>query len=205
MNRYPSSIIAVAFSLAAIGQSYAATPELKMYRLDCGYMRLGDKSMMSDSGPNKGQSYDIVVSCYLIKHGGDWLLWDAGLPKKYLPGPLVEGSLTTGLNRTIVDQLHDLGLTPDDIKYVAVSHAHSDHAGQVNGFPNATLIIQRKELEALADTKTASEHFIAADLFSTHVEGRNLKKVMVIDGDVDLFADGTSEHHPDAWPHTGER
>lgn len=191
MNRYKLLILAVALSLAGIGRSFAAAPELKMYRLDCGYMRLGDKSMMSDAGLYKGQSYDIVVSCYLIKHGSDWLLWDAGLPKKYLPGPLNEGSLTTGLNRTIVDQIRELGLTPDDIKYVAVSHAHFDHVGQVNDFPNATLIIQRTEIDAIADTKTASEHFINADLFSTHIVGQKLNKVRLIDGDVDLFADGT--------------
>ncbi|EEF25839.1 conserved hypothetical protein, partial [Ricinus communis] len=83
-------------------------------------------------------SYDLVMTCYLIKHGNDWVLWDAGLPKKYLPGPVVEGTFTTALDRTIADQLRDIGLRPEDITYVAVSHAHFDHAGQVNDFPNAT-------------------------------------------------------------------
>jgi hypothetical protein len=30
-------------------------------------MMLGDKSVMSDEGLYHGQSYDIVMSCYLIK------------------------------------------------------------------------------------------------------------------------------------------
>lgn len=193
MKRLLSSLAVGALTLAAAGASFAATPDLKMYRLDCGHMTLGDKSLMSDTGLYKGQSYDIVMSCYLIKHGNDWVLWDTGLPKKYLAGPLTEGSFTTKLDRTVVDQIADLGLRPDDIKYVAVSHSHFDHSGQVNDFPNATLIIQKAELEAMADTKKASEHYIMADLFTSHINGKELKRVRVVDGDVDLFGDGTMQ------------
>jgi len=191
MSRFLSSLAAAALSFAALGSSYAATPDLKLYRLDCGHMTLGDKSVMSDEGMYGGQSLDIVMSCYLIKHGDDWMLWDAGLPRKYLGGLLKEGSFTTGLERPIVDQLGDLGLRPADIKYVAVSHAHFDHAGQIGDFPNATLIIQRAELEAMADTQTAAARYIDASLFRSHVAGGRLTRVKVIDGDVDLFGDGT--------------
>ncbi|SDF37975.1 MULTISPECIES: N-acyl homoserine lactonase family protein [unclassified Duganella] len=191
MKRFLSGLAFAAFSFAAAATAYAATPDVRMYRLDCGYMTLGDKSVMSDEGLYQGQSYDIVMSCYLIKHGDDWLLWDAGLPEKYLAGPITEGSFATGLDRTIVEQLADLGLRADDIKYVAVSHSHFDHSGQVNSFPNATLIIQRGELEAMADTKKAAAHYIDAGLFSSHISGDKLQRVRIIDGDVDLFGDGT--------------
>lgn len=191
MIRFATKIAAALLSLAAAGVSYAATPAVKMYRLDCGQMTLGDKALMSDEGLYKGQLYDIVMSCYLIKHGKDWLLWDTGLPKKYLRGPITEGSFTTKLNRTVVQQLADLGLKPSDIKYVAVSHSHFDHSGQVNDFPNATLIIQRAELAAMANTKKAAEHYIAPDLYSSHITNGELRRVRVIEGDTDLFGDGT--------------
>ncbi|TFW22757.1 N-acyl homoserine lactonase family protein [Duganella callida] len=191
MKRILSAVAAAVLSLAAIGASYAAAPDVKMYRLDCGQMTLGDKSLMSDAGLYKGQSYDIVMSCYLIKHGDDWLLWDAGLPKKYLAGPLTEGSFVTKMDRTIVEQIGELGLRPADIKYVAVSHAHFDHAGQVNDFPAATLIIQRAELDAIADSDKASRHYIDGSLFSSHIAGGKLQRVWAVDGDVDLFGDGT--------------
>lgn len=202
MQRLLSSLAAAVLSLAAAGASYAAPADVSMLRLDCGHMTLGDKSVLSDEGRYKGQSYDIVMSCYLIKHGDDWLLWDAGLPRKYLAGPLVEGSFTSKLDRTITDQLGDLGLRPADIKYVAVSHAHFDHAGQVDDFPNATLLIQRAELEAMADTATASKRYIYADLFSSHVSNGKLKRVKVLDGDTDLFGDGTLQaiHTPGHTP-----
>lgn len=191
MKRFLSGLAFAALSFGAAGTSQAAAPDVRMYRLDCGSMTLGDKSVMSDEGLYKGQSYDIVMSCYLIKHGDDWLLWDAGLPRKYLAGPITEGSFTTRLDRTIIDQISDLGLRADDIKYVAVSHSHFDHSGQVNDFPNARLIIQRDELTALADTGKAAEHYIEASLFSAHVSGKKLERVKVIDGDVDIFGDGT--------------
>lgn len=200
MKRFFAAL-AMTFS-ALSGAANAAPAEVKMYRLDCGQMTLGDKSMMSDAGLYKGESYEIVMSCYLIKHGDDWLLWDAGLPAKYLAGPLKEGSFTTKLNTTIAAQIATLGLRPDDIRYVAVSHAHFDHAGQVNDFPKATLLIQRAELDAMADRAVAAKRYIDADLFSTHVSGQRLERVRVLDGDVDLFGDGTLKtiHTPGHTP-----
>lgn len=191
MNRFLATLTVAALYGASIPSSYAASPEVKMYRLDCGHMRLGDKALFSDAGLYKGEQQDIVMSCYLIRHGKDWILWDTGLPKKYLKGPLTEASFTSKLDRTIVDQLRELKLGAKDIKYVIVSHAHFDHAGQLNDFPNATLIIQRAELEAIGNTKVALEHHIQGDLFTSHISGRTLKRVRLVDGDVDLFGDGT--------------
>lgn len=179
-----------------------AAVDIKMYRLDCGNITLADKTVLSDRGLYKGQSHDIVVSCYLINHGKDWLLWDAGLPKKYLSPTRAEGDVTAQLDRTVVDQIADLGLRPEDITHVAVSHAHFDHAGQLADFPKAVLMIQRAELEAMADTKKAAAHGMEADLFSTHIVKNQLKRVRVLDGDVDLFGDGTLKtiHTPGHTP-----
>lgn len=191
MNRFFKLLATTALTLVITGTAQAAKPDVRMYRLDCGRMTMGDKSMMSDTGLYKGQSLDIVMSCYLIKHGNDWILWDAGLPSKYLNGPLSEGTFVTQLDRTIVEQIADLGLKPANIKYVAVSHAHFDHVGQLNDFPKATLIIQRSELKAIADSEKAAKHYIVAELFSAHIAGKKLKRVRAVDGDVDLFGDGT--------------
>jgi N-acyl homoserine lactone hydrolase len=42
--------------------------------------------------------------------------------------------------------LKKIGLAPDDIKYVVVSHMHLNHAGNIAKSPNSTIVIQRKEL-----------------------------------------------------------
>jgi N-acyl homoserine lactone hydrolase len=36
-----------------------------------------------------------------------------------------------------------LGVRPSDIKYVAVSHTHQDHIGNVEMFPKSMLLVQK--------------------------------------------------------------
>jgi len=43
--------------------------------------------------------------------------------------------------------LAECGLTPADVDTVFVTHAHFDHFGNVEAFPNATFYIQRDEIE----------------------------------------------------------
>lgn len=173
--------------LAFSGASQAApTPaDVRLYRLDCGTMHFGDLSMMSDSGEYKGQTYDIVISCYVIKHGDDSMLWDTGFARSFQQG-VKNGSLDMKLSATIIDQLHTIGLKSDDIRYVAVSHAHFDHTGQTKDFPNATLIMQKLEFDVLADKKATAEHFIDPELLGIRPDHLKL-----IDGDHDFFGDGS--------------
>src|SRR5262245_62906212 len=50
----------------------------RLYILNCGEGVAGDISRWSPGG-NVGKSMDFVDSCYLIKHGQGWLLWDPGV------------------------------------------------------------------------------------------------------------------------------
>jgi N-acyl homoserine lactone hydrolase len=49
--------------------------------------------------------------------------------------------------KTLAAQLEQLGVKPWDIKYVAVSHSHPDHIGNVAMFPQSMLLVQRAEYE----------------------------------------------------------
>jgi len=75
----------------------------------------------------------------------------------------------------LVDQLAALGLKPDDIRYLAFSHLHFDHVGNANRFPRATWILNRQELAW------------APALFSAYAQA----KTVMIDGDHDVFGDGS--------------
>src|SRR5260370_8838205 len=47
------------------------------------------------------------------------------------------------------DELHDLGIDPSQVTKIVIGHAHWDHAGQLDDFPNATLYVQREELRGV--------------------------------------------------------
>lgn len=46
-----------------------------------------------------------------------------------------------------MEQLKRIGIAPEDIRYVVLSHLHSDHTGAIGRFPHATHVVQRQEYE----------------------------------------------------------
>src|SRR5579875_2327275 len=42
--------------------------------------------------------------------------------------------------------LAEIGFRPEDVDYVIVTHAHFDHFGNADAFPNATFLIARAEI-----------------------------------------------------------
>lgn len=144
-----AAVAVVALGGAGVAQSPAAAPRL--YILNCGEGTAGDVSRWSP-GVNEGQSMVFVDSCYLIRHGKDWLLWDTGVSDAVaaMPDGLAPPDprmVTWHLPRTLASQLQDLGLSPADITAVAVSHTHPDHIGNVELFPKAMLYVQKAEYD----------------------------------------------------------
>lgn len=154
----------------------------KLWRLDCGAVHVVDLNVFSDTQSYTGQQRDLVVSCYLIKDGDAYMLWDTGLPAGAEPwekGPIH----TTAVRKTIVEQLAQLGIKPEQIGLIGISHYHADHTGQAAAFPKAKLVIGAGDL-ALARNDPQVGKLIAPWL----VEGA---KVEAVDGDKDLFGDGS--------------
>jgi N-acyl homoserine lactone hydrolase len=123
----------------------------RLYILNCGEGRAGDISRWSP-GVNVGQSMDFVDNCYLIRHAQGWLLWDTGVADAIAAMP--DGQAPSDPRathwrrpKTLAAQLAELGVQPSDIKYVAVSHTHPDHIGNVELFPQAMLLVQKAEYE----------------------------------------------------------
>ena len=77
------SLAAMLASLAFGAASAAAQspPDLSLTRFDCGKTTtLADVSRFSDVAAFKGLSIQLTFSCYLVKHGNDYLIWDTGNP-----------------------------------------------------------------------------------------------------------------------------
>src|SRR5207237_8169182 len=86
----------------------------------------------------------------------------------------------------IPDRLKVLGLTPDQITYVGISHHHADHTGGAKDFPNAELLIGKGDFDALKAMKPDERP--AAQLARWLTGGG---KVTPVTGDKDLFGDGS--------------
>src|SRR4029079_14498267 len=107
-------------------------------------------------GVNVGKPLDLSDNCYLIRHGSEWLLWDTGYPAALAEKPAAGANGTATRAKTLAAQLTELGIKPADIRYVAVSHTHPDHVGNVDLFPDSTLLMQKAELDfAFAPAKPA--------------------------------------------------
>ncbi len=179
--RYALVALLTLAAQAMFGTAHAAGVVDRLYILNCGEGTAGDISMWSP-GVNEGKSMAFVDNCYLIKHGSDWFIWDTGLADSIadLPDgqkPADPRFLTWHRPKTLASQLTQLGLTPADIKSMAVSHTHPDHIGNIEMFPNAMLYVQKAEYDWPGANNTprfAPSH-----------------PVTKLDGDHDVFGDGS--------------
>ena len=152
---------------------------LQLWRLDCGTIDV-DLSVFSDTGLYAGEKKTLVASCYLIRSGDRYLLWDTGLDGALAgKGKDAEGAL---LKEKVVAQLDRIGVKPADVTFVGLSHYHYDHTGQVIDFPGATLLPGKGDWEVIKVWKAAEPRF------RHWLSGGG--KVEPVDGDKDVFGDG---------------
>lgn len=153
----------------------------RLYILNCGEGVAGDISRWSP-GVNIGKSMAFADNCYLIRHAQGWLLWDTGVDDSIaaLPdgqAPADPRAIHWRRPKTLASQLQQLGVKPTDIKYVAISHSHPDHIGNVEMFPHTMLLVQKAEYE-----------WPGAKNAPRFKPGHPVTK---IEGDKDVFGDGS--------------
>ena len=160
-----------------------AAAGIQLWRLDCGEIAVSNLDVFSDTLAYVGQKKTLTDSCYLIRHGENYLLWDSGLPGE-LAGKTAPpvGSFTMSLKTRLTDQLARIGVRPEQVNFVGISHNHDDHLGQAADFPKAVLLIGAEDYEATV--KGAS----AARLAPWIKGGARVEKIT---RDHDVFGDGT--------------
>jgi N-acyl homoserine lactone hydrolase len=184
-----SRLLAGCMSLALSAAVQAAAPkaDVMIWRLDCGQIQMNDAAPLSDAGVYDGQSRLLSNGCYLIRHGTELLLWDAGLPSTLLGKPVDSQPISPTLSVDLPTQLARLGIKPADITRVALSHYHFDHAGQAATFPKATLLIGAADWTALRSTRKPAGAEPA--LLAPWLNGKG--RVDPVEGDRDVFGDGS--------------
>jgi len=93
----------------------------------------------------------VPLLAFLIKGAEVPILVDSGLRD---PGRAMN-VMKLGPHRTkpewdLAQQLRKQGVEPEEIKYLIMTHLHYEHCGKCEIFPNAKIIIQRKELQEAA-------------------------------------------------------
>ena len=179
--------VSLAGSACAQSDRAAPPPELRLYTLDCGRIDFDDLKGFSDTGEHDGETESMPVPCFLIRHGADWMLWDAGLGDEIAADP--KGRPVVGLHfrvpRTLASQLAALGLKPDDVGLVGLSHLHADHSGNIALFPHATFLVSPRDLDWAAGSPTPSG--VRADVLAALKHSR----ISPVVGDLDVWGDGS--------------
>ena len=172
-------LIVSAFVFAANSAVAQSSPEIELWRLDCGTLDV-ELGMFSDTGLYAGEKRTLAASCYLVKNGDRYLLWDTGVDRALADKP--KDKQGTLLKETIATQLSRIGLKPSNITYVGISHYHYDHTGQLADFPNATL------LQGKADWDIVKVWSPAETRYRRWLSGGG--KTELVEGDKDVFGDG---------------
>lgn len=159
-------------------------PLMEMWRLDCGEFQINNiNAFMSDTSEYPDAPKHLVGSCYLIRHGEAYLLWDTGMPAALVGHPSVDPVMTVTLRTSIVDQLARIGVRPEQVTMVGISHNHGDHTGQARAFPNARLLMGAGDVATLRGRSAEQQ----ADLARWLTGSGQLTEVQ---GDLDVFGDG---------------
>ena len=165
--------------LIALPGMAQAPAEVTLTRIDCGTgatpTDVGER--FTDTFAYKDLKLTFTFSCYVIKHGDDYMVWDTGFAPGTNPNAPKVG---------IVDRLKELKVTPEQIKYVGISHFHADHTGQLAPFTNATLLIGKGDWDGI--TATPPMQGANAAGFKSWIDEK--RKVELLTTDKDVFGDG---------------
>jgi len=91
-------------------------------------------------GAPEGEKVDIAMVVWLIRGGGHNILFDSGFHRESW---LKEFPMADFLRPD--EAVNLAGVPPGDVTDIVVSHAHWDHMGGLDLFPNATVWIQKAE------------------------------------------------------------
>jgi N-acyl homoserine lactone hydrolase len=151
---------------------FVGSKSLKMHVLDLGKLRLDKNFMVANStvamakNPNPpGKLIDIPVSAYYLEHPDGNVLFDTGCHPDW-GGP--NGRWPQGIQDVfpvigpedcyLPHRLEAMGIGPNQIRHVVLSHLHCDHAGCIEFFRKSSIIVHEDEFAAAATHYAKRDH-----------------------------------------------
>ncbi|SIT91213.1 N-acyl homoserine lactonase family protein [Edaphobacillus lindanitolerans] len=173
--------------------------DYSIWVLEYSYVPDYHKSGVIYGAHNEG--YVKLPYCYvLIKGKGRTILVDVGFNNKEYGKVLADrfGVKNWQSPKVVLDEV---GVKPEDVDTVFVTHAHFDHFGNIEDFPNATFYLQEREISKWMWAMSLPEQFgwlMGAMDPGDIIRGAELARdgrLVLIDGDredvlpgIDLFA-----------------
>jgi N-acyl homoserine lactone hydrolase len=182
-----TALLATAVSPPTVaGQKRTNVTSLRMYIFPLGSIPVDNPGKMFTEPLTVAKGGCCIVVAHLIVHPKGTLLWDTGVVPDAQVGSGAKGTEYAG-KRSLRDQLAQIGYTPKDITYLALSHFHFDHTGNANDYRESTWIVQEPERTAMFSGKPLpaadASHFTAL---------KNSKTIVLANMDeYDVFGDGT--------------
>jgi len=191
-------LVAAAVALFA-GVTSAQAQDTRLYVFSSGALTIG-KGVLQNFGA-MDPPIVVPVGFYVVKHAKGNVLFDTGNNDNLITNINWWPTGLQGLKPAMTPdmaldvQLKKIGLTPDDIKYVVASHLHLDHGGNVGKFPNSTIVVQKSEIQnAFWPEPGTGGPYIIGDFLPLRAPNSNYpnaQKMIQLDGDLDLFGDGS--------------
>lgn len=163
-------------------------PTIQLYVLDGGRIEILDWQLFQpDAGP--GVRRWLSDPCYLVVHPQGTLVWDTGLPDPLADVPeglTIPGVAVFNVETTVGAQLAAVGHPAGGIDFLALSHFHPDHVGNVGLFTGAMLLVQEDD-HAAAFGAAPGDHSFDPATYAVLAD----RKTTLLGGDHDVFGDGT--------------
>jgi N-acyl homoserine lactone hydrolase len=141
---------------------------LRLHVFNTGWVSMEEKQLYLGGG---SAQRTLPVLSFVIEHPRGLVVFDTGLnaafathPSPY-PGAFGDQWLpfrsAAGMN--LVAQMKAIGLAPEDVSFVVLSHLHYDHCGDLRAFPQARLVVTREEWRAAQALFKRSRGYLGKD------------------------------------------
>lgn len=182
--RFSHLILAAALAVPLTAQP---KPRYEIYAIR--YATLADFAVSSlVAGADRSRKMDIAMMVWLVRGNGRNILVDSGFYrdqfiKQWRPKDFVKPS----------EAIAPLGLKPEDITDVVITHMHWDHADGMDLFPKARIWLQKDELEYYAGSAWQSRNThggIDPDDILAAVKLNTQGRVALVNGDAQEILPG---------------